>query len=151
MDVIEPYLADLCYETRTAAKGNQTLDRSRSAHCRRGVTLPSLYIHLVCYRVRLLKEAVIVAKELSRRALIEEARNFCSAMSSQVISELFGVTDGKAVGTFIEHKFKQLLESKYVVETGNSASGIDLPSISTDIKTTSIKQPFKSASQNSIR
>jgi len=68
--------------------------------------------------------------------------------------ELFGVTDGKAVGTYIEHKFKEFLCSQYDLEVGNSASGIDLPSskINTDIKVTSIKQPqsscpFKNAQQ----
>ena len=66
----------------------------------------------------------------------------------------FGVTDGKAVGTHIEHKFKDLLLSKYDLQVGSSASGIDLPSaeINTDIKVTSIKQPqsscpFKNAQQ----
>ncbi len=68
--------------------------------------------------------------------------------------ELFGVTDGKAVGTHIEHKFKKHLSDKYVLAVGSSASGIDLPSddIQTDIKVTSIKQPqssspFKDAKQ----
>lgn len=68
--------------------------------------------------------------------------------------ELYGVTDGKAVGTHIEHKFKKHLSDKYILTIGSSASGIDLPSddIQTDIKVTSIKQPqsscpFKDARQ----
>jgi hypothetical protein len=65
---------------------------------------------------------------------------------------LFGVTDGKAVGTYIEHKFVASLMDKHSFARGNSASGIDFPSLAVDIKTTSIKQPqsscpFKSASQ----
>ncbi|NCP76470.1 MAG: restriction endonuclease [Gallionellaceae bacterium CG1_02_56_997] len=65
---------------------------------------------------------------------------------------LYGVTDGKAVGTYLEHKFKVYLAEKYDYQHGNSASGIDLPSLDVDIKVTSIKQPqsscpFKSASQ----
>jgi hypothetical protein len=67
---------------------------------------------------------------------------------------LFGITDGKAVGTYIEHKFKDYLNEKYLVDDGNSARGIDLPAheINTDIKVTSIKQPqsscpFKDARQ----
>jgi hypothetical protein len=67
---------------------------------------------------------------------------------------LFGVTDGKAVGTYVEHKFKSRLLLKYDVLTGNSARGIDFPSeeINTDVKVTSIKQPqsscpFKTAEQ----
>lgn len=60
--------------------------------------------------------------------------------------------DGKAVGTYLEHKFKNFLAEKYAFENGNSASGIDLPSLEVDIKTTSIIQPqsscpFKSARQ----
>jgi len=84
--------------------------------------------------------------------LIAEARAFCAAARS--IPELFGVTDGKAVGTIIEHKFKQHLAARYELALGNSASGIDLPGtgIETDIKVTSIKQPqssclFKDAKQ----
>jgi YesN/AraC family two-component response regulator len=64
------------------------------------------------------------------------------------------VTDGKAVGTYIEHKFKNFLNEYYIVDNGNSAKGIDLPApeINTDIKVTSIKQPqssspFKDAKQ----
>ena len=57
-------------------------------------------------------------------------------------------------GTFIEHRFQEYLRSKYSIEIGNSARGIDLPSpdICTDIKTTSYVQPqsscpFKDAKQ----
>ncbi|HPI20660.1 MAG TPA: restriction endonuclease [Candidatus Kapabacteria bacterium] len=83
-----------------------------------------------------------------------EAQTFCIAESKIKNKFLFGVTDGKAVGTHIEHKFKEHLNSKYQTTIGSSASGIDLPSedILTDIKVTSIKQPqsscpFKSAKQ----
>ena len=57
---------------------------------------------------------------------------------------LFGVTDGKAVGTFVEHLFQQYLANRYDLTVGNSASGLDLPSVNTDIKVTSIKQPQSS-------
>ena len=65
---------------------------------------------------------------------------------------LFGVTDGKAVGTYIEHKFKAYLAQNYEVGFSSSASGIDLPELNVDIKVTSINQPqsscpFKSARQ----
>ncbi len=65
---------------------------------------------------------------------------------------LYGVTDGKAVGTYVEHKFKAYLANKYTFMAGNSASGIDLPELNVDIKVTSIVQPqsscpFKSARQ----
>lgn len=65
---------------------------------------------------------------------------------------MFGVTDGKAVGTYLEHKFKAHLQGKYEFEAGNSASGIDFPALLVDMKVTSITQPqsscpFKSARQ----
>lgn len=92
--------------------------------------------------------------KLTVEKLIEEAKNFCDLESQYENADLYGVTDGKAVGTFIEHKFGNYLDEKYVFTKGSSANGIDLPSddISTDIKVTSIKQPqsscpFKDAKQ----
>ena len=58
--------------------------------------------------------------------------------------ELFGVTDGKAVGTLVEHAFQEHLKKQYDLCVGNSASGLDLPSVNTDIKVTSYKQPQSS-------
>ena len=93
-------------------------------------------------------------QKLTIESLIDEAKNFCTKQSELQHKELFGVTDGKAVGTYIEQKFQNYLSEKYRVEIGNSASGIDLPAsdILTDIKVTSIKQPqsscpFKDAKQ----
>lgn len=84
--------------------------------------------------------------KLSLSNLVEEARIFCEDESAVDHPQLFGVTDGKAVGTYVEHKFKKLLESRYSLTLGNSASGIDLPGkeINTDIKVTSIHQPQSS-------
>ena len=91
---------------------------------------------------------------LTIRHLIVCAKQFCEQESKMPNKELFGVTDGKAVGTYIEHKFKDFLLSKYDLQVGSSASGIDLPSseINTDIKVTSIDKPqsscpFKNAQQ----
>ncbi len=93
-------------------------------------------------------------RKLTLQKLIKEAYNFCISESECQNYELFGVTDGKAVGTHIEHKFKKQLADNYSVVIGSSASGIDLPSpdILTDIKVTSVKQPqsscpFKDARQ----
>ena len=93
-------------------------------------------------------------KELTINALISEAKAFCEAESKINNTFLYGITDGKAVCTHIEAKFKQHLFQLYNTEKGNAASGIDLPSanILTDIKVTSIKQPqsscpFKDAKQ----
>lgn len=86
--------------------------------------------------------------------LIREAENFCNFMSEENHRELVGVTDGKAVGTYVEHRFQQYLAEHYIVTVGSSAKGIDLPgeNIQTDIKVTSITQPqsscpFKNARQ----
>jgi hypothetical protein len=93
-------------------------------------------------------------KNLTILNLVSSAKSFCEQESQTPNNELFGVTDGKAVGTYIEHKFKDFLLSRYELQVGSSASGIDLPSseINTDIKVTSIKQPqsscpFKNAQQ----
>ena len=40
-----------------------------------------------------------------------------------------GVTDGKAVGTYLEHKFTTYLAQNYSDRAGNSALGIDLPAL----------------------
>lgn len=84
--------------------------------------------------------------KLTIEKLIEEAKSFCIAESKLKSNELYGITDGKAVGTYVEHKFQQQLKAKYSVTIGSSVSGIDLPSkdIMTDIKVTSIKQPQSS-------
>lgn len=86
--------------------------------------------------------------------LIREAKIFCNCMSKANHSELLGITDGKAVGTYVEHRFQHYLSDNYTVIIGNSAKGIDLPGedILTDIKVTSITQPqsscpFKNARQ----
>ncbi len=93
-------------------------------------------------------------KNLTIKTLIKEAQFFCIEQSKFQHKELFGVTDGKAVGTLIEQKFQTQLNEKYQAIFGSSASGVDLPSadILTDIKVTSIKQPqsscpFKDAKQ----
>ncbi len=84
--------------------------------------------------------------------VLAEAAQFSEAESTHDEPALFGVTDGKAVGTYLEHKFVAHLMDQYSFASGNSASGIDIPSINVDIKVTSIKQPqsscpFKTARQ----
>lgn len=84
--------------------------------------------------------------------LKKEATIFSKKQSKEKLFELYGVTDGKAVGTYIEHKFRAHLMMQYSFAPGNSANGIDFPDIGVDIKVTSIKQPqsscpFKSARQ----
>jgi hypothetical protein len=93
-----------------------------------------------------------VKSVLTIDVLFAEAKLFSIAESIHDEPALFGVTDGKAVGTYLEHKFVAHLMDSYSFISGNSASGIDIPTINVDIKVTSIRQPqssspFKSARQ----
>lgn len=92
-------------------------------------------------------------KFLTIKDLVEESKNFCEIMSAKNHTNLIGVTDGKAVGTYIEHNFKNFLKEKYIFSEGNSAKGIDFPdeNILTDIKVTSINQPQSSCPFQSAR
>ena len=90
--------------------------------------------------------------KLTLEKLQEEAKTFSELVSEHDETSIYGSTDGKAVGTYLEHKFTDFLRQKYEFDSGNSASGIDLPELEVDIKTTSIIQPqsscpFKSARQ----
>ncbi len=89
---------------------------------------------------------------LTLDALVAEAARFARLESAHNEPTLFGVDNGKTVGTYLEHKFIDHLKLKYTVGESNSAVGIDLPSLEVDIKVTSITQPqsscpFKSARQ----
>ena len=89
---------------------------------------------------------------LTIETLCAEAAIFSAAESRHPEPLLYGVTDGKAVGTYLEQKFRLYLKTRYEFIEGNSASGIDFPGLLVDIKVTSIKQPqsscpFKSARQ----
>ncbi len=91
-------------------------------------------------------------KKMTIAKLQEEAASFAKAESRHAEPKLFGVTDGKAIGTYLEHKFQTHLQARYTYGRGNSAKGIDFPELSVDMKVTSIRQPqsscpFKSARQ----
>ena len=91
-------------------------------------------------------------RKLTVSQLKEEAKAFAEKESRHKEASLYGVTDGKAVGTYLEHKFQEVLQKKYEYARGSSAKGIDFPKLGVDIKVTSIRQPqsscpFKSARQ----
>ncbi len=92
-------------------------------------------------------------EKLTNEGLKRVAKDFADEISNNNIDELVGVSDGKHIGTYLEHAFKSYLKTKFVSNNwGNSAKGVDLPDINTDIKFTSIQQPqsslpFKDASQ----
>ncbi|MFQ3639579.1 MAG: restriction endonuclease [Chloracidobacterium sp.] len=88
--------------------------------------------------------------KLTLEILKTEAQVF--AGRAQGAPSLYGVTDGKAIGTYVEHQFRSHLREKYDFQEGSSASGIDFPELEVDMKVTSIRQPqsscpFKSARQ----
>ena len=91
-------------------------------------------------------------KLLTLEVLQKEACAFAALGSQYAEPSLFGVTDGKAVGTYLEQKFRASLSMRYSFAQGNSARGIDFPSLGVDVKVTSIRQPqsscpFKNARQ----
>lgn len=90
-------------------------------------------------------------KELTIETLQSEASLFSRAESKHKEPSIFGVTDGKAVGTYFEHKFQASLKRRYSFDEGSSAKGIDFPSLSVDMKVTSIKQPQSSCPYKSAR
>jgi hypothetical protein len=90
--------------------------------------------------------------DLTVEILCKEARKFSEIESTFPEPTLYGRTDGKAVGTYLEKKFKAYLAQKYSFSPGNSASGIDFPGLEVDMKVTRMSKPqsscpFKSARQ----
>jgi hypothetical protein len=80
------------------------------------------------------------------------AAAFAAELSATPLPDLYGATDGKAVGTLVEVMFKRYLEDRFDFAAGNAASGLDFPSLNVDLKVTSLSQPqsscpFKDASQ----
>jgi len=90
--------------------------------------------------------------QLTIPLLCREAAAFAEVISTYPEPTLYGVTDGKAVGTYLEHKLRAHLEASYRFAPCNSASGVDFPELQVDMKVTAITQPqsscpFKSARQ----
>ena len=81
---------------------------------------------------------------LTLSLLQNEARGFAEMESGHNETSLYGVTDGKAVGTYLEHKFQRHLRSQYEYVEGSSAKGIDFPELGVDLKVTSVRQPQSS-------
>jgi len=81
---------------------------------------------------------------LSVSVLKAAATDFLNEVSESAIPHLFGVTDGKAVGTHVEHEFHKYLSERHEYNAGSSASGIDFPELGVDLKVTSLRQPQSS-------
>jgi len=89
---------------------------------------------------------------LTISAIQQEAGVFAQMESQRWDAALFGITDGKAIGTYLEHRFRAYLQQKYTFQAGSSAHGIDFPELNIDMKVTSLRRPqsfcpFRSARQ----
>ncbi|NNM88144.1 MAG: restriction endonuclease [Phycisphaerae bacterium] len=85
-------------------------------------------------------------------SLCANAAAFAQQTSCRDIPELYGVDNGKSVGSWVEIQFQAMLAVGYDFPKSNAAAGIDCPSLNVDVKATSITQPqsscpFKSAAQ----
>lgn len=91
--------------------------------------------------------------KLTIESLVEEAKAFCDMENFEKHPQLTGISDGKAIGTYIEQEFKDYLNEKYTFNQGSSAHGIDFPDedINTDIKVTSNRKPQNSCPFTDIR
>ena len=76
--------------------------------------------------------------------LLAEAGRFAAAQTLRDEPSLYGITDGKAVGTHIERRFSEQLGRVYDYNRGSAASGLDFPELRVDMKTTSARQPQSS-------
>jgi hypothetical protein len=90
--------------------------------------------------------------QLTLPLLKTEAKKFANGLTGKPIIALYGMDNGKLVGTHVEVEFNRSLVERYDYESGNAASGIDFPELRVDVKATSIRQPqsscpFKSAEQ----
>lgn len=83
--------------------------------------------------------------EMTLAQLKTAARDFVEEFSATAIPSLYGITDGKAVGTHVEHAFHEFLRRRYSYSAGSSASGLDFPELQVDLKVTSIRQPQSSS------
>lgn len=73
------------------------------------------------------------------------ATEYADSLAETPWPDLYGATDGKAVGTAVESRFKTYLQERFDLEVGNAAKGIDFPSLNLDLKVTSVKQPQSSS------
>jgi hypothetical protein len=92
-----------------------------------------------------------VKPALTIDALCQEAALFSNQESSHGEPLLYGITDGKAVGTYLEHKFQAYLHERYEYREGSSAKGIDFPELGVDMKVTRLTQPQSSCPFRSAR
>lgn len=93
----------------------------------------------------------MMKRALTLKKLKAEAGAFATLESTHHEPSLFGVTDGKAIGTYFERKFREHLRARFDFREGSSAKGIDFPELNVDMKITSFKQPQSSCPYQSAR
>jgi len=91
------------------------------------------------------------ARPLTIDLLVKEAKAFAGVQSKTDEPALYGVDNGKTVGTHVEQKFREDLLKRYDFEAGNAAKGIDFPGLDVDMKVTSIRKPQSSCPFRSAR
>ena len=79
---------------------------------------------------------MITKPKLTVELLCKGANVFALQESGHSDSSLYGVTDGKAIGTYLEHKFQRFLHERYEYVEGSSAKGIDFPKLGVDYEGT---------------
>jgi hypothetical protein len=84
-------------------------------------------------------------KNLTLKNLLNCSKEYASTELVIPSRTLFGATDGKAVGTYVEHGLREYLKAqRFVTTAGSSANGLDFPDLNIDLKVTSLKQPQSS-------
>jgi hypothetical protein len=87
----------------------------------------------------------MITKPLNIGSLLQNSKQYASTELIKPNHALFGATDGKAVGTYVEHGLREYLKGKgFTTTQGSSANGLDFPDLNIDLKVTSIKQPQSS-------
>lgn len=108
-----------------------------SIHTREGLGL--------CHTLGVSSEGMSTLPLLTLDTLKASASLFARDLSKAFIPDLYGVTDGKAVGTYVEAKFHAYLEKRFDHARGSAAKGVDFPALAVDLKVTSIRQPQSSS------
>jgi hypothetical protein len=93
-------------------------------------------------------------KRLTITQLLENAQKFAARESAINHPTMYGVTDGKTIGTYVETRLSEyLIEQGFLFDVGNHSKGIDFAEshLRTDIKVTSIRQPQSSCPFKSFR
>jgi hypothetical protein len=84
-------------------------------------------------------------KILDLKNLLDCSKAFAVKELVKPNQALFGATDGKAVGTYVEHGLREYLKARgFSTTQGSSANGLDFPDLNIDLKVTSLKQPQSS-------